>query len=170
MGDSLSQAGSVPAIGQYPNSQDLQKRHSASHSEQNAEPNAKAQDGVELHSGASLARQLLRERVLSRTRELLELTPGEFAPSFAENVEAEPVSTFLGRLIGSQNQLAALRVQQLSQSEMRSRLDMALRDGIAEAMDMLAPDSRDGTAGCEFVGDVLAEYGRCIASLALDDD
>lgn len=172
MGDSLSHAGPVASINQYPrpSGQDLTKRHSASQPEEDAESHAPEQDGVELHSGATLARQLLRERVLSRTRERLELMPGEFVPSFVENVEEEPVGVFLGRLIGAQNQLAALRVRQLSQGEIRSRLDSALRDGVAEAMEMVAPDPRDGAVGCEFVADVLADYGRRIAELALSDD
>ena len=137
--------------------------------EEEVEQHAAGEDGVELHSGPAMARRLLRERVLARTRELLQLTHSEFVPSFAENVDEEPVPAFLGRLIGAQNQLAGLRVHQLSSSEIRVRLDRALRDGISEAMDMLAPGRKDGRVGCEFVANVLAEYGRRIAGLSLGD-
>lgn len=168
MADSFSNASPVVRTGGFPrpNPNDLTKRQSHAPADQEADSEApKARDGVELHHGASLARRLLRERVLSRTRERLELTDGEFVPSFAENVDEEPVGAFLGRLIGAQNQLAALRVRKVPPAEVRSRLDLALREGIAEAMDMLSRD-HDGTAGCEFVAEVLAEYGRRLAELA----
>ena len=111
MADSFSNASPVVRTGGFPrpNPNDLAKRHNQAPADAEAEPTA-PRDGVELHHGASLARRLLRERVLSRTRERLELTDGEFVPSFAENVDEEPVGAFLGRLIGAQNQLAALRV------------------------------------------------------------
>ena len=116
-----------------------------------------------------MARRMLRERVLARTRESLDLTASEFVPKFAENVDEEPVSAFLGRLIGAQNQIAALRVRQLTSTEIRVRLDRSLRDGISEAMEMLSSEPEDRLAGCEFVANVLAEYSRRIAELTAGD-
>jgi len=143
-----------------------QKRHATGQDDARDQASAN-QDGVELHSGPSMARRMLRERVLARTRESLGLTSHEFVPTFAENVDAEPVAAFLGRLIGAQNQLAALRVRQLAANEIRVRLDRSLRDGVAEVMEMLSSEHRDGAAGCEFVASVLAEYTRRLAELTL---
>lgn len=171
MADSFSNASPVGRTSGFPrpNSHELARRHNPAPSEDEDEARTQTpRDGVSLHCGAALARRLLRERVLSRTRERLELTTGEFLPKFAEDVDKEPVGAFLGRLIGAQNQLAALRVGKLPQPEIRSRLDLALREGIAEAMEMLARDGNDTTAGCEFVGEVLAEYGRRLAELVGD--
>ncbi|MCK5940906.1 MAG: hypothetical protein KAI24_02955 [Planctomycetes bacterium] len=121
-----------------------------------------------LHQPEQIARRLLRERVLARTRELLELRDGEFVPTWAEAVDAEPVEAFLGRLLGAQNQLAALRVRALPQPELRRRLDEALRTGVAEVVEMLARDGDDahGLAAVEVVSAVLAEYGRRLAELS----
>ena len=127
MSDSLSNAAPVGPIGGFPSRtpQDMARRHH--HSGAQDEPlHESAKDGVDLHSGAEVARRLLRERVLARTRDLLELTPGEFVPSFAEAVDAEPMHAFLGRLLGAQNQLAALRVRTLAPVAMRAGLDRAL--------------------------------------------
>ena len=82
-------------------------------------------------------------------------------------VDAEPVSAFVGRLLGAQNQLAALRVHQLDQPELRRRLDEAMRDGTAEVVEMLsgAVDDQHAAAAVEAVSEVLAEYARRLAEL-----
>jgi hypothetical protein len=59
-----------------------------------------------------------------------------------------------------------LRVKVSTQTETRSLLDAALREGVAEVMEMLAADPVDGAVGCAVVADVLAEYGRRLANLA----
>lgn len=166
MSDSLSNAAPVGPIGGFPgrNPQDLPKRHEWAKAQDEAAHEAE-KDGVDLHSGAYLARRLLRERVLARTRDQLELTAGEFVPSFAEALDAEPIHAFLGRLLGGQNQLAALRVKSLTPAEIRRRLDTALREGVSEVMEMLAGDTVAGAVGCAVVADVLAEYGRRLADL-----
>jgi hypothetical protein len=167
MSDSLSNAAPVGPIGGFPSRspQDMTRRQHQSGAQDEPLPES-AKDGVDLHSGADVARRLLRERVLARTRDLLDLTPGEFVPSFAEAVDAEPIHAFLGRLLGAQNQLAALRVRKLAPVAIRARLDRALRDGVSEVMEMLASDSAAGAVGCAVVADVLAEYGRRLAELA----
>jgi hypothetical protein len=171
MGDSLSNTPPVVSVGGFPrpNSRDLQQKRHAKGQDAEREQAAAEQDGVELHGVVSMARRMLRERVLARTRESLDLTASEFVPKFAENVDEEPVSAFLGRLIGAQNQIAALRVGQLTSTEIRVRLDRSLRDGISEAMEMLSSEPEDRLAGCEFVANVLAEYSRRIAELMAGD-
>lgn len=129
---------------------------------------SKRRDGVDVHLPESIARRLLRERVLARTRVALGLRDGEFVPRFAEDVDAEPLAAFVGRLLGAQNQLAALRVAELSQPELRVRLDRAMRGGVAEVLEMLSRDVEDehAVAAVAVVADALAEYGRRLAELA----
>lgn len=168
MADPLKNAAPIGSLGGYPSRtpQHLDARQHPGQSHEDEAPHKKrARDAVDLHGGASLARRLLRERVLHQTRERLGLQPGEFVPSFAEAVDAEPIEAFLGRLLGAQNQLAALRVKELPQTEIRTRLDAALREGVAEVMEMLANDPEDGAVGCAVVADVLAEYGRRLSQL-----
>lgn len=169
MADSLNKASSVGATGGFPNRppshMDARQNPGQPHDEE-APRKEPARDGFDLHGGAFLARRLLRERVLVQTRKRLGLRAGEFVPSFAEAVDAEPMQAFLGRLLGAQNQLAALRVKVLTHLELRSRLDAALREGVAEVMEMLVADPVDGAVGCAMVADVLTEYGRRLADAA----
>jgi hypothetical protein len=169
MADSLDNAAPIGALGGFssrtPPSKDA--RHNHGHAPDEEAPHKEPdRDGVDLHGGAFLARRLLRERVLVQTRKRLGLRAGEFVPSFAEAVDAEPMQAFLGRLLGAQNQLAALRVKVLTHLELRSRLDAALREGVAEVMEMLVADPVDGAVGCAMVADVLTEYGRRLADAA----
>ena len=129
---------------------------------------APAADRIDLHAAAQVARRLLRERVLVRTRQQLALPEGGVAHDFAEAVDDEAVAAFLGRLLGAQNQLAAQRAGDWEPRRVRACLDRALRDAVAEVLEMLAADGHDGSAGAAVVADVLTEYGRRLAVLALD--
>lgn len=127
-------------------------------------------DQVDVHAAGQVARRLLRERVLAATRAQLELGDGEFVPNFAEALDREPVAAFVGRLLGAQNQLAALRAHAWSPAELRENLDLALRRGVTEVLDMLQqdmlqPDGDAGVDGTEFVAQVLGEYGRRLSAL-----
>ena len=168
MADSLSNAAPVGAVGGFPgrNRNDVPRRQEKGHDTRDAPAEDRA-DVVRVHHASEVARRLLRERVLARTREHLELEVAEFVPAFSEAVEREPVGTFLGRLIGAQNQLAALRAQSWSCDEVRHALDVALREGVAEVLELLAADEddRDG-AGSTFVTEVLAEYAARLERLA----
>ena len=167
MSDELSNAAPVGGIGGFPgrNPHDLPKRQGRGPGpdEQQDVPH----DAVRVHHASEIARRLLRERVLARTRVHLELEDGEFVPRFSEAVEQEPVGAFLGRLIGAQNQLAALRANAWSPEEVRHALDVALREAVAEVLELLAADHEDHSGtGATFVTDVLAEYARRLAALA----
>lgn len=173
MADSLPKTppvGSVPSYAGQPR-RGAQHRRGARADGEDDSPIAeqsKRRDGVDVHLPEAIARRLLRERVLARTRVALGLRDGEFVPRFAEDVDAEPLTAFVGRLLGAQNQLAALRVAELSQSELRARLDRAMRDGVAEVVEMLSCDGEDehAVAAVAVVADALAEYGRRLAELA----
>ena len=123
-------------------------------------------DGVVLHLPAAIVRQLLRERVLARTRCRRGLEDGECVPTFAEEVDAESLAAFVGRLLGAQNQLAALRKGTMASAELRRRLDEAMRDGTAEVIEMLTGDGSDlrALAAVEVVAEVLAEYARRLSA------
>lgn len=127
-------------------------------------------DRIEVSQGVALARRVLRERVLTRTRTGLELAEGEHVPTFAEVIDDEPVSLFVDRLLSAQNQLGARRQAAWGAARVRRALDAALRDGAAEAIDLLVRDGRDDGAAAALVADVLAEYARRLAALAADGD
>lgn len=127
-------------------------------------------DRVDVEATAAVARRVLRERVLARTREGLQLAEGEHGPEFAEVIETEPVGLFLGRLLSAQNQLASRRVAAWGAPRVRRTLDAALQQGAAEAVELLAADARDDGSAVGVVAEVLDEYGRRLATLAQDPD
>lgn len=123
-------------------------------------------DRIEVSAGMALARRVLRERVLARTRTGLDLAEGEHVPTFAEVIDDEPVSLFVDRLLSAQNQLGSRRQVAWGGPRVRRVLDAALRDGAAEAMELLTRDGREHGAGVAVVGEVLEEYSRRLAALA----
>jgi hypothetical protein len=122
-------------------------------------------DRVNLHAAAAVALALLRQRVLARTRALLELGEGPTGPEFAEVTEGEPVPVWLGRLLSAQNQIAARRAGDWPADRVRRACDQALHDGAAETLDMLAADGADDAAAIQVVAEALAEYARRVAAL-----
>ncbi len=129
----------------------------------------RAADRVDVEASPAVARRVLRERVLARTRQQLELADSVHVPEFAEAIEAEPVAAFVGRLLSAQNQLAAHR-SAWGAARVRAALDTGLRQGAAEALDVLAGDVRDqaGAGAFAVVADSLVEYGRRLAARAGD--
>jgi hypothetical protein len=165
--DPLSNASPVGPVGGFPQrARQDEVRHKGEGAGRRA-PH-RPRDGVDLHAPEGVARRLIRERVIARTREGLELRPGEDVPRWAEAVDSEPVGAFLGRLLSAQNQLAALRVRELPQRELRRRLDEAMRAGVEEVVEMLTKDAADerALAAVEVVAEVLAEYGRRLEALS----
>jgi hypothetical protein len=171
MADPLRKAAPIGSVGGYPSraSQDMARRHA--HPQDGSEASQQEvvkSDEVALHTGDSIARRLLRERVVVQTRRQLGIGEGELVPSFAEAVDAEPIELFLGRLLSAQNQLAGLRVNVIPPDAIRKHLDIALRLSIAEVMDMLSTEAMGTPDGVQVVAEVLAEYGRRLADLAGD--
>ena len=166
--DPLSNASPVGPVSGFPGRGRQEPQRPWDGRVEDRHPRSKSRDGVVLHAPEAIARRLLRERVLFRTRANLGLREGEFVPSFAEDVDAEPLAAFVGRLLGAQNQLAALRVRELDKPELRHRLDEAMREGTAEVIEMLSRDPQDehAIAAVEVVAEALAEYGRRLAELA----
>ncbi|MBM3972622.1 MAG: hypothetical protein FJ301_00760 [Planctomycetes bacterium] len=122
-------------------------------------------DEVVLAAMTGRARRLLRECVLTRTRQRLGLGDGDVVHVFAEDFDAESVDDFLGRLLSAQNQLGALRARALGPAPLRQALDGALRDGATEAAEMLAADVATGGAAVAVVAEVLEAYARRLAAL-----
>ena len=137
MSDSLHSPSPVDRAGGFagraPNRQPADKpNHRPTHGH-GAEP---AADAVEL--SAAPVRRLLRERVLACTREALgvQAAPHPTGPVFAEAVDSEPLSTFLGRLLSAQHQLAV----QVHQTD-RVVLAGAFAAGAAETIELLGESS-----------------------------
>lgn len=126
---------------------------------------APQQDQVSVTAAATVARRVLRERVLARTRSRLELVDESSAPAFAEVIDLEPAAAFLGRLLSAQNQLAARRAGQWGVLRIRASLDQALREGAQETIELLAADPLH-TEGVVVVAEVVAEYARRLAAHA----
>jgi hypothetical protein len=124
-----------------------------------------AEDRVMFRPVASIALRLLRERVLARTRQRLELDEAVVVPVFAEVVEGEPVPKFLGRLLSAQNQLAALRAASWEPVRVREALMIALRQGADETVELLTADGEHVDEGVAIVFEVLAEFERRVAAM-----
>ena len=162
MADSLSNAAPVSGLGGMPN----RSAHDAVHrrrdgSGDEAPAERQRADEVARHGDVELvARELLRERVLARTRQRLGLPrTGGNVPAFAESVASESTAAFVGRLVGAQNLLAALRAKDLPPDRLRRDLDDAMRAGIVETRDLLAaerPPAR--TRALPFVDQAEAAY------------
>jgi hypothetical protein len=129
-------------------------------------------DQVRVTASAVVARRVLRERVLARTRQALELGAIGSGPEFAEVIDDESTAAFLGRLLSAQNQLAGLRAPSWPGPRLRAALDRGLREGAEEALGLLGVDGQGeaeaDAAAVAVVADVLAEYGRRLAALPPD--
>jgi hypothetical protein len=166
MADSLRSPTPVSAAGGFAGRAPQQRHEPRAGSAPSAPDAERAADRVDVESSAAVARLVLRERVLARTRERLELGDGVHTPAFAQVIEAEPVGAFVGRLLSAQNQLAAHRLPEWGPGRVRTALDDGFRAGAGEALDVLAADARDSAGAAAVVADVLAEYGRRLAALA----
>lgn len=127
---------------------------------------------LSLGQGAVAARRLLRERVLARTREQLELGGAEApaGPAFAEQVETETVAAFVGRLLSAQNQLAGARAGVWEPARVRAGLDAALRRGLEEALEWTAAAEPGAPAATAELLAIAAEYARRLAAAGADAD
>ena len=122
-------------------------------------------DEVSFRPIASVALRLLRERVLARTREVLQLDESIAVPVFAEYVEGEPVPQFLGRLLSAQNQLAGRRTGVWDAVHLRQELVKALKLGADETVELLTADGLHVDEAVAVVFLVLAEFERRIAAM-----
>ena len=122
-------------------------------------------DQIEVAGSAAVARKVLRERVLARTRNELELGGDFLVPVFAEVIDDESTAAFLGRLLSAQNQLAAGRAGRWPGAKVRASLDRGLRGGAEEALELLGVDGRGDAAAVAVIAAVMAEYGQRLAAL-----
>jgi hypothetical protein len=129
-----------------------------------------AADRVQVAGGTAIVLQLLRERVLARTRELLQLPPTVTGHTFAEILDGEPVPTFVGRLLSAQNQLAACRVARWPPERLRSALADAVQFGADETVDLLAADAPTSNAAIHLVAEVVQHFDRRLAAAGESPD
>lgn len=129
---------------------------------------AKPGDEVTLCRGRTFGLRLLRERVLARTRRRLGLPEQSNLHSFAEVLEREPVAKYLGRLLSAQNHLAALGADSVAPSRVREALDVALREGAQETIELLTGEVQSDHVALEVVAEVLAEFGKRLSSQVSD--
>lgn len=117
--------------------------------ERRGEGGGEGDDCALLHPAEQVTRQLLHERVLAHTRtefavdrDAAQRRAAFAVHEFAENVDGETLDSFVGRLIGAQNQLASAAAAQSSAGALdpatrRQRLDRAFFAGLAEAESLL---------------------------------
>jgi hypothetical protein len=103
--------------------------------------------------------RLLRERVLARTRCLLDLPPCVLPAHFAESSDI-PVADFVGRLWAEQTQMAAPRLQVRSRGQVRHAMAEAFRCGARETLELLHDAGCVDGAGAELVAQALAAFAR----------
>lgn len=157
--DSVRRTGSVPTMGGFAGHQgeeSLQRRRQQPEAEAEARP--RPDDEVTLHSDATAALRLLRERVLACTRERLGLG-ALHVPAFAEIVEGEAVGAFVSRLLSDQNQLVGHAPAGAGRQHERTA---SFGQGLVETRELLAE------AGAEIgalLAAVEAEFGRRLAAL-----
>jgi hypothetical protein len=160
MADSLNSANPIAAAGGFAGRSGGQQPSQAKPRPARSGAEAAPADAVEL--SAAPVRQLLRERILARTRTELGLAASaSHGPAFAEAIDSESVTAFVGRLLSAQNQLAA--AAGLSGPNRREALDRAFREGAAEAHELL------GDAGGALLASVCDAHGARIGCVAVAD-
>lgn len=118
-------------------------------------------DRVELSDGHRTALRLLRERVLARTRQGLELPETTPMASFAD-IEGRSLHGYLGRLLSAQNLLAAGRAGQWPQERVRRVLAAAFSTGAVETLEVLGDVGKLDDRAHELIADLLADFAaRC---------
>lgn len=126
-----------------------------------APPPPAAGDRIELSAGETAALQLLRERVLARTRQQLELPEATPAPNFAD-LEGRSLHGYLGRLLSAQNLLAGARAGQWPPDRIRSAIAAAFTGGAVETLELLAAVGKLDEAAHELLAELLADFAaRC---------
>lgn len=160
--EGLRRTDSVPTMGGFAGRHPDQPPNPPRHREDEpADGRPRAHDEVCVRSDAVAALELLRERVLARTR--AELGIGRVSvPVFAGSAAPESIEVFLSRLLSDQNQLAARAASASSGSELRPALTAAFEAGVAETGELLAEVPGGGGAVVE---QVAAEFARRIAEL-----
>lgn len=153
----------VPGFSGFPGRSAGQPHGQAPKREGQPQPAGTA-DRVQVADGATIVLRLLRERVLARTRELLELETTATGHHFAEILDGEPVPAFVGRLLSAQNQLAASRVASWPAERLRSALAEAVQSGAAETIDLLATDATASSGAIELVAEVVQHFDRRLAA------
>lgn len=161
MADTLRSTTPVPAaggfLGRQPESRTPRRSPQPEARQAGPEP-----DQVVHADSVEGVRQLLRQRVLARTRLHLGLDSSVAVIAFAEDLQGEPVSTFVGRLMSAQNQLGARRQPAFAPTALRRECDAALRQGLAEAHELL--EAAGDQPGLAVLAAVLAEYERRVTT------
>lgn len=138
-------------------------RHAVSSPEAPAEPQRRC-DRVDLSPAAEAVLQVLRERVLARTRELLALPPSSGGPGFAA-LEPDPTpALFLGRLLSEQNLLGSARAHSWAPERVRTAISQAITLGAADALDVLQDVDRLNADAWSAVEAVLLEFRRKVGA------
>lgn len=125
---------------------------------------AGAEDQVQVTGGATIVLRLLRERVLARTRALLQLGQAVTGHCFAEVLDGEPVPAFVGRLLSAQNQIAACRAAAWPPERLRTALAEAVQFGADETIDLLVAGAHASREAIDLVAEVLQHFGRRLAA------
>jgi hypothetical protein len=161
MADSLNSANPIAAAGGFAGRAAGQQGSQAKAHSPRAELATAGGDAVEL--SAAPVRQLLRERILARTRVELGLAAmATGGPEFAEAIDSESVAAFVGRLLSAQNQLAVSGC--LPGPGLREALDRAFHGGVAEATELLGDDARSISEA------VLAVYRELLRAVVVESE
>lgn len=120
-------------------------------------------DEVNLSAPDITALQVLRERVMARTRANLELSASPPTPGFAEPQVAS-LDQFLDRLLSQQNLLAAQRGRVWPHERIRLAVAEGMAQGAAETLDMMQEAGRVDADAVQMVLEAMAAYAKKIAA------
>jgi len=130
------------------------------------ERSARAGDRVELTAPEVAVLALLRQRVLVRTQESLELVDVPAHPRFHEAPHAS-ADAFLGRLWGEQAQLASARDGEWPVARIDAAVHAATTLGVEDTFEMLCEQDRLDAGSWRLLCDVFDSWARKVRARGL---
>lgn len=122
-------------------------------------PTLRQRDEVHLSAPGRVALQLLRERVLARTRVELALGSVSTGRNFTV-ADHGSLASFIDQLLSQQNLLASARGAAWPPERIRLAVAEGMAQGAAETLEVLLDSSRHDGDSVQLVIEAMAEYGK----------
>ncbi|MCA8943756.1 MAG: hypothetical protein KDB80_14430 [Planctomycetes bacterium] len=119
-------------------------------------------DRVDLHAPTRIVLDLIRERILTRTREALDVDATRGSVRFVEDTD-QTVRAFVSRLVSEQNMIVSERRAAWPAEELETVVQRATEAGMTEAIEILDDLGRLDAAAYQLISEVLDELQRKIS-------